>query len=63
MNEGGKSKHQSTAGRGRGCGDLNCLLLTAQRWAATKTEFIVIQKVAKLRALLDLAQNQEMDPL
>jgi len=32
--------------RGRGYRDLNYLLLKAQRLAATKTEFVVLQKAA-----------------
>jgi hypothetical protein len=32
--------------RGRGYRDLNYLLLKAQRLAATKTQFLVFQKVA-----------------
>jgi len=39
----------------RGCGyrDLSYLLLNSQRLAATKTQFIVLQKAAKMRASSD----------
>jgi hypothetical protein len=39
--------------RGRGYRDLNYLLLKAQRLAATKTQFIVLQKALKMPASSD----------
>jgi hypothetical protein len=46
-------QHKNLLRRGRGYKNLGYLLLKAQRMAATKTEFIVFQKAAKMQASMN----------